>query len=599
MLQLGRRSFSSVVLVDFEFHAPDGERPQPICAVFLELPSRRTIRLKRDELVTRSSPPFSTGADTLWVAFYASAEWGCFRALGWSLPTSTVDLFAEHRVETNGLALGTGDGLLGALTCRGLSAMETATKDEMRAVAMRGGPFTAAEMDALVDYCEQDVVALERLFDAMKPRLDGERALLRGQYMKEVAAIEWRGVPTDVATLVALREHWSTVRLGLVERLDRGFGVYDGCTFKVTRFERYLETRGIPWPRLESGGLSLEEDTFSEMALSYPEIQPLRELRNVLAKLRLEKLAVGSDGRNRTLLSPFRSITGRNQPSTSRSIFGGAAWLRSLVKPEPGTALAYLDWGQQEFGIGAALSRDENMMAAYLSADPYLAFARQAGAVPDGATAESHPNERALFKTCSLGVLYGIGVARLARNVGRSEFEARALLAAHRKAYRRFWAWIGGAMDVAFLERELRLGLGWRVHVTATTRPPSIQNFPMQGTGSEMLRLACIYAANDGVDIVMPVHDAVLIEAPIADLDGAIFRAHRAMARASRDLLDGFELRTDSTTVVAPDRYRDKRGATMWATVMGLLADIPGVGGVAGSFTGAATGTRQEEKEEK
>jgi len=299
------------------------------------------------------------------------------------------------------------------------------------------------------------------------------------------------------------------------------------------------------------------------------------------------------------MLSPFRSKTGRNQPSTSKSIFGGAAWLRSLIKPPPGTGIAYVDWSQQEFGIAAALSGDEKMLAAYQSGDPYLAFARQAGAVPEGATKESHPVERERFKACLLGTQYAIGAARLAANIGRAEFEARSLLRAHRRTYEVFWRWIESVMDVATLEGELQVGLGWRIAVTAKMKPASLQNFPMQAVGAEMLRLACIYARDEGVQVIMPVHDALLIEAPIKSLDEAIARTRRAMARASRGLLPGFELRTDSTLTVSPDRYSDQRGSAMWATVMGLLAEIPGVGGVAASFTGTATGTRQEEKEEK
>ncbi len=111
-----------------------------------------------------------------------------------------------------------------------------------------------------------------------------------------------------------------------------------------------------------------------------------RELRHTLGQMRLESLAVGADGRNRCLLSPFASRTGRNQPSNSKYIFGPSNWLRSLIKPTAGNSIAYLDWSQQEFGIAAAFSHDANMLEAYRSGDPYLAFAKQAGAVPDHAT---------------------------------------------------------------------------------------------------------------------------------------------------------------------------------------------------------------------
>ena len=44
------------------------------------------------------------------------------------------------------------------------------------------------------------------------------------------------------------------------------------------------------------------------------------------------------------------------------------------------------------------------------------------------------------------------------------------------------------------------------------------------------------------------------------------------MAKASRVVLDGFELRTDVNVVRYPDRYQDPRGAVMWQRVMKLVA---------------------------
>src|SRR5947207_8708738 len=105
------------------------------------------------------------------------------------------------------------------------------------------------------------------------------------------------------------------------------------------------------------------------MAKAHPQVSPMRELRSALSDLRLNDLAVGSDGRNRTILSAFRSRTGRNQPSNTKYIFGPSVWLRSLIKPPPGCGVAYVDWSQQEFGINAALSGDRPMWEAYTSAE--------------------------------------------------------------------------------------------------------------------------------------------------------------------------------------------------------------------------------------
>ena len=197
-------------------------------------------------------------------------------------------------------------------------------------------------------------------------------------------------------------------------------GSYSGpMRFSASRFADYLARAGIPWPLLESGNLDLSDDTFREMTRAYPEqIGPLRELRHSLGQLRLHELAVGPDGRNRCLLSMFRSRTGRNQPSNSRFIFGPSCWLRSLIRPGPGMAIAYVDWSQQELAIAAALSGDSRMMEAYTSGDFYLTFAKMAGAVPADATKQSHERERDQFKVVALGVLFGLTGEGLARRLG-------------------------------------------------------------------------------------------------------------------------------------------------------------------------------------
>jgi hypothetical protein len=347
-------------------------------------------------------------------------------------------------------------------------------------------------------------------------------------------------------------------------------------SFSARRFAEWLVREGIPWPRLESGELALDDDTFRQMARAYPAVAPLRELRHSLGVMRLfSDLAVGSDGRNRCLLSPFRSITGRNQPSNARFIFGPSCWLRSLIQPEPGRAVAYVDWSQQEFGIAAALSGDTAMMDAYTSGDPYLTFAKQARAVPADATKTSHPREREQFKVCALAVQYGMGPHSLAQSLGQPEPMARELLRLHRETYPTFWRWSDAAVNHAMLRGWLQTVFGWQVHVGPRANPRSLANFPMQANGAEMLRLACCLATERGVAICAPVHDALLVEGPAGQIQSVVLETQRAMTEASRVLLSGFELRSDVKVVWHPDRYSDPRGKQMWETVMGLMAELP------------------------
>ena len=571
----GLDAFREVWLVDFEFSAPVGERPSPICLVARELRTGRTVRLWQDELLVRRVPPYPLGPESLFVAYYSSAELGCHLALGWPMPARVLDLYAEFRCLTSGLSVPCGSGLLGAMTYHGLDGIEAGEKEIMRKLAQRGGPYTEAEKAALLDYCESDVVGLSKLLPAMLPKIDLPRALLRGRYMAAAAKIEWDGIPIDMAILDRLQANWTAIQHRLIASIDREYGIYDGRTFKADRFLAWLARNRIPWPLLRPGLPDLTEDTFRQMARSHPEVAPLSELRHSLSQLRLSDLAVGSDGRNRCLLSAFQARTGRNQPSNSKFIFGPSVWLRGLIQPQLGHAVAYLDYEQQEFGIAAALSRDKSMQVAYGSGDPYLEFAKQAGAVPKDATKETHKQQRDQFKACVLAVQYGMGSQSLAERIGQPEFQARELLRLHQQTYPTYWKWSDAAINHAMLRGWLHTAFGWRVYVGPDANPRSLANFPMQGNGAEMLRLACCLATERGIRVCAPVHDALLIEAAANEIDDVLAETQAIMAEASRIVLDGFALRTEAKVVRHPDRYMDARGERFWREVVTILDSLP------------------------
>jgi DNA polymerase I len=571
-LEALRSRFRQVWCVDFEFGATPGDLPQPRCLVAQEVFTGKTIRLREDAL-ERSEPPFDFSAGSLFVAYYASAEFLCHVALRWPLPSSVIDLFVEFRTLTNGLQLTSGAGLLGALAHFGLDTMTSVEKDSMRTLALRGGPYSPVEREALLDYCAADVDALRRLLTKMCRKLDIDRALIRGDYMKAVARMERWGVPLDAGYLADVRAAWSSIRTTLIERIDAGYGVFEGETFKRDRFARFLADREIGWPLTPSGQLQLDEATFRSMARSNPLIAPLHELRVSLAQLRLGELEVGRDGRNRTMLSAYRARTGRNAPSTSRFVFGQATWVRSFIKPAPGRALAYIDYSQQEFAIAAKLSGDRRMQAAYASGDPYLEFAKQARAVPADATKYSHAAVRDCFKCGALGALYGMGPATLGQRIAQPMPYARDLLRVHHQEYPEYWRWSDAVVDHALMFGRLHTVFGWSIKIGPGVSPASLRNWPVQSNGAEILRLACCLVTEAGICVCAPVHDALLIEAPIDDIDEHAQRAGELMAEAGRIVLGDFTLRTDATVIRYPNRYADKRGARMWAEVRALVAD--------------------------
>jgi len=570
-------SYAAIWALDFEFIARDGEHPEVVCLVAHDLISSRWVRLWQGGF---TAPPFSLAGDSLFVGYSAAAEWSCFVALRWPMPARCIDLYAEFTRITNGAFDGKMfPSLLAAASHFGIATTDADHKGAMRDLILSGGPWSDAQQRDILDYCAADVRMTAELFRAICPAICRDPAtlggaLLRGRYTCAVARMERNGTPVDVVTLDRLRNGWDDIKLDLISDIDRGFGVFEGTTFVASRFAAYLDAHQIPWPRLPSGQLMLDDDTFRERAKSYPVIAPLRELRHALGKLRLSNLAVGQDGRNRTGLMPFGSKTGRNQPSNSRFIFGTSRWLRSLIKPAPGRALAYVDWSSQEIAIAAALSGDDALWEAYSSGDPYMAFAKQAGLAPEHATKATHKAERQRAKAVVLGVGYGMSADSIAVQAGLHIDEARDLLTRHKLSFRQFWAWATHNQNAGLLGMTLQTTYGWtwRAGFGTTVNPRSLLNWPMQANGAEMMRLACCELTERGVMVCCPVHDALLVEGDATDIDNVIAATRAAMERAGELVLGaGRIVKTDADVVRHPDRYTDDAGAEMWNRVMARL----------------------------
>ena len=180
------------------------------------------------------------------------------------------------------------------------------------------------------------------------------------------------------------------------------------------------------------------------------------------------------------------------------------------------------------------LSNDERMLEAYNSGDPYLEFAKQAGAVPNDATKQSHADVREQFKVCSLAVQYGMTAYGLAGRLGVAPIVAEQLLRLHQRTYRTFWEWIAAAVNFALIHGYLYTCYGWRFHLWGEPNERSLRNWPVQSTAAEMMRVAAIMLTEGGITVRAPVHDAFLIGGPASEIDAIVERTSKLMAEASK-----------------------------------------------------------------
>jgi DNA polymerase I-like protein with 3'-5' exonuclease and polymerase domains len=179
-----------------------------------------------------------------------------------------------------------------------------------------------------------------------------------------------------------------------------------------------------------------------------------------------------------------------------------------------------------------------------------------------------------------LAVQYGMQSKTLAARLGVTDLEAHGMLAQHRAQFRQYWAWSDDWVQHALQSGVMRTAFSW-YHRTGIVEfnDRSIRNWPIQATGADILRIACIMAHRRGIKLLAPVHDAVLIEAPIERIESDVALMREIMRRASRIVLNAdpagtHELRTGVEIVRYPDRYVDERGVKVWGDVMGQLAAI-------------------------
>jgi hypothetical protein len=589
---------SRVVFGDSEFNAfkGQGRRPGlPVCFCAVEFFEDGRVIEHRLRKPYPAKPPWERGDPYLFVGWAISAEAGSIMNIpGWAFPSPAIDLYAEYMTIHNSEMSRGDDGkasirLIDACRRYRVAGMEEARKKEMRALVYTKETLTPEEIDAECDYCIEDCWMPARLFVAMRPQIDFLRAPIRGAYMMEIERMRWHGIPIDTETYYRTKQHAPAIVVKMRAELNRKLGseVYYRDIFKRNTMFRVMQRNGIPIPiDPKTGKQSCATKLIKSMIETYPLLKHFYEDKRMIDAVKNLQLEIGADGRARCWLNPFGTKTGRNNPSTNRYIFGLPHTMRSFMKPTPGTALAQVDYGAQEVGIAAALSGDPDLIADYLSGDPYRQFAKAALDIESPTK-----QERQVYKATVLGRIYGLGVAALARNLGISRAQAERIIEQMIARYPVLNAWLERVCIKAAHFIPITCVLGWSL--TASGKPGeerTFLNFPMQANASELARVVIVRAGAAGLRLIGCAHDSFLIEDTIDRIEQSVAELQAIMCQASRDLFGGFELRADcdptKDIVRYPNRFVDEReredGMQHWNWLMTLIAEEEGNGQQAG-----------------
>jgi hypothetical protein len=480
------------------------------------------------------------------------------------LPQRWFDTFLAWRFLTN-RPNPPDAGLSAALHQLGLAALAPAVKKELqqKIVKLDFDEEYPADRRMIIDYCLSDCDGASALYDSVSGRVESELMAHWVEYLKAVARMELRGIPT--------------IRLALIADVNRTWPIYEGESFRRDRFFAWCRHVGVDWPRKISRTTSkpyypLDDDTMEDMEGRHPFIAQIRQVRKTLAKFGSRTLVVDFETQRHYFSTfVFRSVTGRNQPKNF--IFCGPKWLRMLIAPDsPDHVLVYVDFIAEELGIAAGLSQDPAMRAIYEASDCHMAFAVLAGAATSHATKKTHGELRKRFKTANLAVLYGQSAFGLALRLGIPVREAELLLESHRASFPVFWNWseriVQGSLDRGWIVTPC----GWRCRVPPLSNERTWMNWPMQSTGSDLMRLVVTYLDRQNVQVLAPVHDGFLLSCrrdQISDLREAV---DYACSAAVEHVLPGFPLRWE-ITIHSEGRFVDEEGLPLWKRLQKILKE--------------------------
>ena len=462
----------------------------------------------------------------------------------------------------------------------GLPSLAPAEKKELqlKIAQLRFDSDSSEDRREIIDYCFSDCDGCGALYVRVDGRVGWDLMAHWVEYLKALARMELRGIPFDLEGFEAIQEHSPLIRAAMLGDLNKTWPIYEGESFRREAFLGWCRRVGIGWPSAISPATGkpyhqLDDETFKAMEARHPFIAQVRQAKKTLVKLGQRSLVVDPVTRRHYYsTSPFRSVTGRNQPKNF--VFSGPKWLRFLIVPaSPDHILVYVDFAAQEVGIAAALSDDPAMRAIYAASDCHMEFAIRAGAAPVGATKQTHGVVRKRYKNVNLGVLYGQTAFGIKARLGIAHREAEVLLADHQRLFPCYWKWSERIVQGSFDRGWIVTPCGWRSQVPPLSKERTWMNWPMQATGGDIMRLVITYLDRQDVSILAPVHDGFLLSCrrdQVNDLREAVDYACR---HAVEHVLPGFQLRWD-ITVHESHRFEDEDGLPLWNQIQQTLKEM-------------------------
>jgi len=219
--------------------------------------------------------------------------------------------------------------------------------------------------------------------------------------------------------------------------------------------------------------------------------------------------------------------------------------IRGAFVSDEGKKIISADYSQIELRLIAEISGEQNMIAAFQNGeDIHVSTAAKLFDIP---LEEVTKTQRSQAKTVNFGIIYGQGAFALAEQTGLSRTEAKKMIDSYYESYPRLKEYMAEQVKKAQDLGYVQTILGRKRHlkdinssnfVVKAHAERNAVNAPIQGSAADIIKLAMIKIDQEletqklKTKMLLQVHDELLFEAPIDEIDVAMSLIKKEMESA-------------------------------------------------------------------
>ena len=407
------------------------------------------------------------------------------------------------------------------------------------------GSMRDVEIEKIKEYAAEDADITLQLKDIFEPKLkqvEGEKLIheIEHPLIYVLADIEFEGVKIDHFTLQEFSKDLETdiakLEKTVYEKAGVRFNIASPKQLGEVLFEKLMLDPKAK--KTKTGQYQTGEDVLLSLAAKSDIVRDILDYRQ-LQKLKstyvdaLPQMVNPKTGRVHTSYNQAVAATGRlsstnpNQQNIPIRTERGREVRKAFIPRDAGHTIVSADYSQIELRIIAEISKDENMMAAFVNdLDIHTATAANVyGIALDEVTSTQRRNAKAV----NFGIIYGQSAFGLSQNLGIPRKEAADIIDNYFAQYPGIKKYMADTMNFARENGYVCTLMGRRRYLrdinsaNATVRgfaERNAINAPIQGSAADMIKIAMInihrefLAKKLDARMTMQVHDELVFDVP-------------------------------------------------------------------------------------